>query len=73
MSCAGEIHLTPLERLISDMRTEALIRSYEAQMAFDRKAAADLKALCESHRRSIGQQFRWLAKRLAAKLHQGVQ
>lgn len=57
--------MTPLERLLSDMRTEALIRRYEAQMAFDRKAAADLKALVEHHRRSIGQSFRWLAVRLS--------
>jgi uncharacterized coiled-coil protein SlyX len=58
--------VTPLERLLCDMQTEARIRAYEAQMAFEKKAKADLKALAEYHRRCLGQLFRYAARRLRA-------
>lgn len=60
--------MTALERLIDEGRAALMQREWYAHAAFEKKAKAEIKAMAERDRRSIGQRFRFAAARIAAQL-----
>jgi hypothetical protein len=59
--------MTPIEQLVDDHRKAALARADLAEAAFDRKAKAEIKAMAEVARRSLGQLFRYAIQRIAQR------
>lgn len=59
--------MTPLQRLIDDRVTAFRMRQWYEAAEFEKKARAVIKAMAESRRRSIGQQIRFIAARIAAQ------
>lgn len=56
--------MTPLQRLIEEHRLAFLDRHWYDLAAFERKAKAEIKAMGEAARRSIGQTVRYSRARI---------